>query len=61
MFNLPVESTVAFLLVVHVVSLVLAAIGPLEHTGALHFIVAPHALVLATIGPVVDTCTIYSS
>ena len=49
------EGTVAFLLVIDVVALVLAAIGPLEHAWALHFVVPPHSFVLSTVGPVVDT------
>ena len=53
--NLPMEGTVAFLLVIDVVALVLAAIWPLEHAWALHFVVPPHSFVLSTIRPVVDT------
>ena len=45
----------AFLFVVDVVALVLAAIRPLEHAWALHFVVPPHSFVLSTVRPVVNT------
>ena len=45
----------AFLLVVDVVALVLATIGPNEDALALHFVVAPQPAVLAPVGPVVNT------
>ena len=54
-FDLPMEGAVALLLVVDVVALVLAAVGPLEHALALHFVVPPHAAVLATVRPIVHT------
>jgi hypothetical protein len=52
--NLPVEDAFAFLLVVDVLALVSASIGPLEHAFALHFIILPLALVNAAIRPVVN-------
>ena len=55
-FDLPVEGTMSLLLVIDVVSLVLATIGPLKDAVSFHFVVAPHSLVLTTVRPVVDTC-----
>ena len=56
---LPVESAMAFLLVVNIVALIFTTIWPLEDAGAFHFVVAPHTLVLTTIRPVVDTYNIW--
>ena len=52
---LPMENAVTFLLVVHIVTLVLATIGPVEDTLAFHFVVAPSSAVLTAITPIVDT------
>ena len=54
--HLPVEGAVTLFLIIYVVALVFAAIGPLKDTFAFHFIVAPGSAVLATVGPIVDTC-----
>ena len=49
------ENAVTFLFVVHIVTLVLATIGPVEDTLAFHFVVAPSSAVLTAIAPIVDT------
>ena len=49
------ESTVAFLLVIDVVTLIFTTIWPNEDTLSFHFIVSPLSFVFTAVGPVVDT------
>ena len=53
---LPMERSMAFLLVVDVIALILTSIWPLEYAWAFHFVVAPHTLIFTTVGPIVDAC-----
>jgi len=46
---------VAFLLIVDVVALIFATVGPFKDTFAFHFVVAPHTTVFTAVGPVINT------
>ena len=49
------ENTLALLLILDVLALVLAAIGPSEESVAVHFVVLPCSFELTTISPIVHT------
>lgn len=49
--HLPLEDSVAVLLVVHVVAFVPLAVRPLQDSISIHLVVSPHAYVLAAVAP----------